>query len=325
MNILVTGGAGYIGSHTVRALKRAGYTPIVYDNLSTGHTRLIEGEVLIKGDIRNRDLLIESMKTHKIEAVVHLAALSLVGQSMQHPAEYYDANVVGGLTLLEAARACGVNYFVFSSSAAVYGEPTSTPITENHPVQPTSVYGRTKLAFETILADYGSAYGLNHVSLRYFNAAGADPKGDIGEDHDPETHLIPIVLQVALNQRDHISIFGTDYPTEDGTCVRDYVHVSDLADAHVLALNALQKGRVSTAINLGYGEGYTVRQVIDKAEKVSGHTIPVREDSRRTGDPAILVASNERAFSELGWTPRYASLERIIEHAWHWHRAAKVL
>lgn len=321
MNVLVTGGAGYIGSHTVRALKSAGHHPIVYDNLSTGHKEAVAGETVVVGDVREKARLVETMRRYEVEAIVHFAAKSLVGESMTHPAEYYENNVAGGIALLEAARACGVTYVVFSSTAAVYGEPVEVPIPEEHPLIPTSVYGRTKLAFEQILRDYAPAYGLRYVALRYFNAAGADPSGEIGEDHNPETHLIPIVLQTALGLRESVTVFGTDYPTPDGTCIRDYVHVCDLAAAHVLALERLSAGGPSDVYNLGNGEGFSVREVIETAERVTGRRIPCVEGPRRPGDPARLIASQSRAEAELGWSRQYASLEQIIETAWKWHRA----
>lgn len=321
LNVLVTGGAGYVGSHTVRALRGAGHRPIVYDNLSTGHQEAVAGETVVVGDVREKERLVETMRRYNIEAIVHFAARSLVGESMTHPAEYYENNVVGGIALLEAARACGVRHVVFSSTAAVYGEPGEIPIPEEHPLVPTSVYGRTKLAFERILQDYGSAYGFSSIALRYFNAAGADPSGEIGEDHDPETHLIPIVLQTALGLRESVTVFGTDYPTPDGTCIRDYVHVCDLATAHVLALERLNAGGPSGVYNLGNGEGFSVREVIETAERVTGRRIAWIEGPRRPGDPARLIASQARAERELGWKRTFRSLQEIVESAWKWHRA----
>ena len=334
MRVLVTGGAGYIGSHAVKALLGAGHEPVVYDDLSTGHRAAVDAVgtasglaalsrpvPLVVGDVRDRELLERTIAEHKIEAVMHFAAKSLVGESMSDPAKYYVNNVGGGLALLEACRAAGVRHFIFSSTAAVYGEPEETPISEEHRLSPTSVYGRTKLAFERMLEDYASAYPFAYIALRYFNAAGADPGGAIGEDHDPETHLIPIVLQAALGKREAVTVFGTDYPTADGTCVRDYIHVTDLADAHVLALQHLASGGGSGVFNLGSGHGYTVRQVIETAERVVGRKVPVREGARRPGDPAVLVAGSARAREILGWKPAFDSLEKIIETAWVWHRA----
>lgn len=321
MRVLVTGGAGYIGSHAVKALVAAGHDPVVYDDLSTGHREAVRSVPLIEGDVRDFERLAGAMARWEVEAVMHFAAKSLVGESMSDPAKYYDNNVGGGLSLLAACRECGVGRIIFSSTAAVYGEPAQTPITEAHPLEPTSVYGRTKLAFERMLADYSSAYSLEYAALRYFNAAGADPDGELGEDHDPETHLIPLVLDAALGKREAITIFGADYPTQDGTCIRDYVHVTDLAHAHVLALERLASGGGSGVFNLGNGQGFSVRQVIETAERVVGRPIPVREGARRPGDPAVLVASSERAKEELGWKPAYESLEAIIETAWAWRRA----
>lgn len=320
MRVLVTGGAGYIGSHTVKALLSAGHEVVVFDDLSTGHEESVRGVAFIRGDVTRAEDLEQAFKAHEIDAVMHFAAKSLVGESMENPAKYYVNNVAGGATLLEAMRRAGVKAMIFSSTAAVYGEPETTPIPEDHPLAPTSVYGRTKLMFEQMLADYAQVYGLKYAALRYFNAAGADPSGEIGEDHDPETHLIPIVLQTALGQREAVTIFGTDYDTPDGTCIRDYIHVTDLADAHVLALEGLFAGSPSGVYNLGNGAGFSVRQVIETAEKVVGAPIPVKEGPRRPGDPAVLVAGSQRAKTELGWTPRYPDLEEIVRTAWQWHR-----
>jgi len=320
LRVLVTGGAGYIGSHAVKALVAAGHEPIVYDDLSTGHREAVRDVPLIEGDVRDASRLAHAMARWEIEAVMHFAAKSLVGESMTDPAKYYENNVGGGLALLEACRECGVARLIFSSTAAVYGEPVETPITEAHPLEPTSVYGRTKLVFERMLADYASASSFEYIALRYFNAAGADPGGALGEDHNPETHLIPIVLEAALGKRDAITVFGSDYPTEDGTCVRDYVHVSDLADAHVLALERLASGGGSGVFNLGNGQGFSVRQVIETAERVVGRPIPIRDGERRPGDPAVLVASSDQAKKLLGWKPAFESLESIIETAWAWMR-----
>lgn len=321
MNVLVTGGAGYIGSHTVKALLQSGDSVVVFDDLSTGHREAVAEDVpFVQGDVTDEAALSEAIRKYEIDAVMHFAAKSLVGESMQHPAKYYTNNVAGGVALLEAARKHGVKHIIFSSTAAVYGEPETTPIDEDHPLRPESVYGRTKLAFEQMLADYTMVYPLTYAALRYFNAAGADHEGQIGEDHNPETHLIPLVLQTALGQRDSLTIFGTDYPTPDGTCIRDYIHVTDLADAHVLALKALEAGAPSNVYNLGNGNGFSVREVIETAEKVVGKEIPVVEGERRPGDPAVLVASSKRAKEVLGWNPRFPSLQEIVKSAWAWHK-----
>lgn len=318
--VLVTGGAGYIGSHTVRALVDRGYRVVVLDNLSKGHREAVRGVDLVVGDTSDGDLLRKIFREHGIRAVVHFAASSLVGESVRDPAAYYRNNVIGGIRLLDAMAGAGVPYLVFSSTAAVYGEPQEVPIPEEHPLVPANPYGATKLALEGAMRWYADAYGLKHMALRYFNAAGADPEGDIGEDHSPETHLIPLVLKAALGILPHLPVFGTDYPTPDGTCVRDYVHVTDLAQAHVLALEALASGVPSGVYNLGNGNGYSVLEVIRAAEAVTGATIPVEYAPRRPGDPAILVASSGRAKRELGWRPVYAGLEAIIGTAWNWHK-----
>lgn len=321
MNILVTGGAGYIGSHTVRALEKKGYEAIVIDNLSKGHRPAVQKSVLYEGDLRDRDFLEEVFQNHKIDAIIHFAALSLVGESVTRPDLYFGANLEGALSLLDTMRKFEVNQIVFSSTAAVYGEPTQFPIPENHPKEPTSPYGESKLFIEKILQRYEEAFGIRSISLRYFNAAGADPAGDIGEDHTPETHLIPIVLQTALGQREQVQIFGIDYPTKDGTCVRDYIHINDLSDAHILALEALNSGAGSTSYNLGNGQGFSVLEVIKTAEEVIGRSIPTKEAPRRAGDPAVLVASSKRAQEELKWKPQLADLKTIIETAWNWHNS----
>lgn len=320
MKVLVTGGAGYIGSHAVKALVQAGHEVVVFDNLSTGHRAAVKKIPFVLGDLTRMDDLQSALTEGPFDAVMHFAAKSLVGESMQNPAFYYANNVAGGIALLETARQAGAKCVIFSSTAAVYGEPIETPITEAHPLRPTSVYGRTKLMFEQILHDYSDVYGLRFAALRYFNAAGADPSGEIGEDHDPETHLIPILLQVALGQREAVTIYGVDYPTPDGTCIRDYIHVTDLARAHVLALEALSAGAPSGVYNLGNGSGFSVREVIATVERVVGSGIPVKEGARRAGDPAVLVAGAEKALSELGWKPEYPSLDAIVSSAWQWHR-----
>ncbi len=320
MKVLVAGGAGYIGSQVNADLNRQGHQTVVLDSLIKGHRAAVTSGKLIQGDISDTELVKSILKTEKIEAVIHFAAHSLVGESVTSPAKYFRNNIGGGQALLDAMIECEVKQIVFSSSAAVYGEPVQTPITEDHPQSPTNPYGFSKLTFEGIMKTYDRAYGLCFMALRYFNAAGADPEGNMGEDHQPESHLIPIVLQAALGQRGHLELYGTDYPTPDGTCVRDYIHVSDLSQAHLLALEALARGATSNIYNLGNGLGYSNRQVIETAEQVTGKKIPVQDAPRRAGDPAVLVASSERIRKELGWNPRYPQLETIIAHAWNWHR-----
>ncbi|OUM95316.1 MAG: UDP-glucose 4-epimerase GalE [Thermobacillus sp. ZCTH02-B1] len=321
MAILVTGGAGYIGSHTAAALLERGEEVVVLDNLQTGHRRAAEGCIFHEGDIRDAEVLDRIFETHDIDAVIHFAANSLVAESMADPGRYYHNNVYGTLCLLERMRAHGVKRLVFSSTAAVYGEPERVPIGETDRTEPTNAYGETKLAMERMIRWFGAAHGIESVSLRYFNAAGAHESGRIGEDHDPETHLVPIVLQAALGKRPHVAIFGDDYPTPDGTCIRDYIHVSDLADAHLLALDRLRRGEGSAVYNLGSGRGFSVREIIDQARRVTGRDIPVIVQPRRAGDPAVLVASPERAKRELGWQPRRSDIETIIRTAWAWHSA----
>lgn len=321
MRILVSGGAGYIGSHTVRELQRQGHAIIVYDNLSKGHREAVPAGIrFVKGDIRDARLLESVLRGAGIEAVVHFAADSLVGESMNNPSQYYWNNVAGTLNLLDVMLSCGIEKIVFSSTAAVYGEPIGWPIQEDFVTQPTNVYGRTKLVIERMLVDYAAAYGLHYVSLRYFNAAGAAVQGLIGEDHMPETHLIPLILQTALGKRDAISIYGTDYPTADGTCIRDYIHVEDLAEAHILALQHLADGGESRVFNLGSETGFSVRQVIDEAKRVTGVNFSVKKTARRPGDPAVLVASSARIRSELDWQPRKSDLNSILTSAWEWHK-----
>jgi len=320
LNILVTGGAGYIGSHTVRALVNKKHRVVVLDNLSKGHRAAVKGVELVPGDTADRELLKNLFDEYGIEAVMHFAASSLVGESVRRPSDYYHNNVVKGLSLLDAIVESRVRYLVFSSTAAVYGEPLEVPIPEDHPAVPTNPYGATKLALEGGMRWYGEAYGLRYTSLRYFNAAGADPAGDIGEDHEPETHLIPLVLKAALGLVPCLDVFGTDYPTPDGTCIRDYIHVNDLADAHVLALEAMADGAPSAVYNLGNGSGYSVLDVIRTAESVAGRSIPVNYTARRQGDPAVLVAGSDKIKAELGWRPRFPGLQAIIETAWQWHR-----
>ena len=320
MKILVTGGAGYIGSHTVRELREKGHTVIVLDNFSRGHRGAVPGDVrLITEDIHHVDAVRQLLIEEHIEAVMHFAAHSQVGESMENPTIYYDNNVVGTYYLLEAIRQAHVPYVVFSSTAAVYGEPEQTPITEDMPYAPTNVYGQTKLMIEHMLAQFSRAYGLRYVALRYFNAAGAAADGTIGEDHTPETHLIPLILQTALGQRKSIKIFGTDYPTPDGTCIRDYIHVTDLAAAHVRVLEYLAGGGESQYFNLGTQQGMSVRQMIDAAKKVTGREFAVEEAPRRAGDPAILIASSAKIQAVTGWKPTHSSVETIMADAWRWH------
>lgn len=318
MRVLVTGGAGYIGSHVALDLSRNGHEPIILDNLSKGHREAALSHRFIEGDIGDGEHLCTLLNEEKIDAVVHLAADSLVGESVVEPAKYFKNNIKNGLALLDAMRVTGVNRLVFSSTAAVYGEPNDVPIREDHPKDPTNPYGFSKITFEGMMASYRKAYGLNYITLRYFNAAGADSEAGIGEDHRPETHLVPIVLKTALGLRTHIELYGADYPTPDGTCVRDYIHVNDLALAHRLALEALEQGAESTVYNLGNGQGYSNRQVIDTARQVTGRTISVTEGPRRPGDPAVLVASSDKIKAELGWKPNFPDLETIIESAWKW-------
>jgi UDP-glucose 4-epimerase len=322
-SILVTGGAGYIGSHTVLALKQAGYEVLILDNLVYGHQDLVEKVLqveLIVGDTGDRPLLDALFKTRNIAAVMHFSAYAYVGESVTDPAKYYRNNVVGTLTLLEAMLAASIKKFVFSSTCATYGVPEIVPIPENHPQNPINPYGASKLMVERILSDFDVAYGLKSVRFRYFNAAGADPGGLLGEDHQPETHLIPLVLLTALGKRNSISIFGTDYPTPDGTCIRDYIHVNDLADAHVLGLQYLLEGGESEVFNLGNGNGFSVRQVIAAAAEVTGMSIPVAECDRRPGDPPSLIGSAQKARKILNWQPQYPSIQDIVAHAWQWHQ-----
>ena len=321
MKILVLGGAGYIGSHTVSELVDAGEEVVIADNLETGHIEAVNPKAkFYEGDIRNREFIDSVFENEKIDAVIHFAANSLVGESMANPLKYYDNNLYGTKVLLESMVAHGVDKIVFSSTAATYGEPESIPILETDKTEPTNPYGETKLSMEKMMKWTDVAHGLRYVALRYFNACGAHKSGEIGEAHNPETHLIPLILQVPNGQRESVSIFGTDYDTKDGTCVRDYIHVTDLAQAHILAVKYLADGGESNVFNLGNGVGFTVKEVIETARKVTGHPIPAVESPRRGGDPAKLIASSEKARKVLGWNPEHAGLEEIIESAWKWHK-----
>ena len=321
MAILVLGGAGYIGSHTALELVKAGNEVVIADNLVTGYRKAIpEGAKFYEGDLRDSDFLDNLFHQEKIDAVIHFAAYSLVGESVTNPLKYYDNNLYGTKVLLEAMVKNNVGKIVFSSTAATYGEPENIPILETDRTCPTNPYGETKLAMEKMFKWTAEAHGLRYVSLRYFNACGADESGEIGEAHTPESHLIPLILQVPNGKRETISIYGTDYDTPDGTCIRDYIHVTDLAQAHILAVQYLNNGGESDIFNLGNGVGYSVREVIETARKVTGHPIPATETSRRAGDPARLVASSEKAKKILGWKPVHDSLEEIIASAWNWHK-----
>ena len=319
MRILVVGGAGYIGSITARRLLASGHDVVVLDNLSRGHKEAVSaGAEFVQGDLGDTNIVSTIFNKHKIDAVMHFAALSLVGESCQQPAAYYENNVVKGLSLLNSMRNHGVDKFIFSSTAAVFGEPAVSPILENFPLAPTNPYGDTKLAFEKALLWYSQAYGLKYVALRYFNAAGAD--GDLGEDHEPETHLIPVVLQVARGKREKVTVFGDDYKTADGTPIRDYIHVKDLASAHVLAVEYLAAGGSCDVFNLGSGNGYSVKEIIEATRRVTNHPIPVQIGPRRPGDPPVLIASSEKIQRILGWKPQHAAIETIIGDAWAWHQ-----
>ena len=321
MTILVLGGAGYIGSHTVYALIEKGVDVVVIDNLETGHIEAVHEKArFYKGDIRDRAFVDSVLDKEKIDAVIHFAANSLVGESLVNPLKYYDNNVNGTKVLLQSMVAHGLDKIVFSSTAATYGEPEKVPILETDRTEPTNTYGETKLAMEKMFKWTDRAHGLKYVSLRYFNACGAHVSGKIGEAHSPETHLIPLILQVPLGQREYISIFGDDYDTSDGTCIRDYIHVTDLAQAHILAVDYLMKGNESNIFNLGNGVGFTVKEVIDTARKVTGHEIPAKIAERRAGDPARLIASSDKARQVLLWKPEHADLEEIISTAWNWHK-----
>ena len=319
MNVLLTGGAGYIGSHVARALAAAGHRCVSVDNLSKGHRQAVTGELIV-ADIADGKALHKALRKHAIDAVIHLAAFIEAGESVREPGKYFRNNTVIGLTLLDAMRECGVGKMVFSSTAAVYGRPTRVPIEEADALVPINPYGASKLCVEYMLQAYAEAHGLGCASLRYFNVAGADPSGDIGEAHEPETHLIPRVLQVALGQAKAAEVFGDDYDTPDGTCIRDYIHVSDLAAAHVLALGAIRPGEVKV-YNLGNGEGFSVQQVIQTCRQVTGEPIPTVVQPRRAGDSPRLVASSAKAVAELGWRAKFPDLATLVKHAWAWHRS----
>ncbi len=320
MQILVTGGAGYIGSHAVKLFLSRGHQPWVYDNLVYGHRAAVPADRLIVGDLNEPHRIDQVLLEKRIDAVVHFAAFTYVGESVTHPAKYWHNNVVNTLNLLECLRRHDVKRFVFSSTAATFGTPEEMPITETTPQKPINPYGASKLTVERILADYAHAYQWGFAALRYFNASGAAADGSIGEDHTPETHLIPLIIQAAMGQLPHIEIFGTDYPTPDGTCIRDYIHVDDLAEAHLLALEKLQPGQ-QMHYNLGIGRGYSVREVIAAVEAVTGKKVPIKEGPRRAGDPPVLVASSDKIQKELGWKPRYTDIKAIVESAWNWHKA----
>jgi UDP-arabinose 4-epimerase len=320
MRVLVTGGAGYIGSQTTKALASEGIEPVVLDNLTTGHPWAVRWGPFVRGDVGDLDLLRRILCEHRVEGVIHCAACAYVGDSLLEPRKYFHNNVANTLVLLDAMLEVGVGQIVFSSTCATYGIPDDLPIGENHPQRPVNPYGDSKLFVERVLRAYGDAYGLGWVALRYFNAAGADPDGELGEEHEPETHLIPLVIEAALSERQHVDVFGTDYPTPDGTTVRDYIHVADLAEAHVDALRALLGGAGSNAYNLGTGNGFTVRQVIDAVEQVTGRPVPHGIGPRRAGDPAALVADPSAANKALGWQPRMSDLQSIVATAWAWHQ-----
>src|SRR2546421_4838975 len=317
--ILVVGGAGYIGSHMCKLLREAGEPHLVFDNLSQGHRAAVQESILVEGDLRSRADLDKVFQEKRIDLVMHFAAFISVGESVREPAKYWDNNTMGVYTLLEAMRAHGIKQFVFSSTAAIFGEPQYVPIDEAHPTNPRNPYGDSKLAVERMLKDYDIAYDFRSVNLRYFNAAGADPEGKIGEDHHPEEHLIPLAIAAALGNAAKLKIFGTDYETKDGTCVRDYVHILDLAAAHLSAVKHLRDNGESRQYNLGNGQGFTVREVIDTVQRVSGRPVPHEQAPRRPGDPAKLIASSDRIKKDWGWSPKFPNLEQIVQTAWDWH------
>ncbi len=319
MSVLIVGGAGYIGSQTAKRVAAAGLQPVVLDSLVYGHRWAVRWGPLVEGDAADAALVARVITEHRVTAVIHFAAFTYIGESVAHPRRYFRNNVASTINLLDAMIDCGVRDIVFSSSCATYGVPRAVPISEDHPQAPVNPYGETKLMVEKVLDWYGPAYGLRSASLRYFNAAGADPDGEVGEDHDPETHLVPLAIEAALGRRGVLDVYGTDYPTPDGTAVRDYVHVADLADAHALALEGLQRGIPSMKVNLGTGRGHSVREVIAAIGKVAGRPVPAREVGRRAGDAPALVADPRRATALLGWRPRYPDIETIVEHALRWH------
>src|SRR5580698_4892167 len=319
MSILIVGGAGYIGSHTAKLVAASGHRPVVFDNLVYGHRTAVKWGPFVEGDLADPEAIRRALSEHAVEAVIHFAAYAYVGESMTDPGKYFRNNVAGTINLLDAMVAVGVRDLVFSSTCATYGEPREVPISESHPQNPVNAYGETKLAVERMLRWYGQAHGLRYAALRYFNAAGADPDGDVGEDHSPETHLIPLAIAAAQGRGNPLSIFGTDYPTPDGTAVRDYIHVLDLGEAHLLALAALGKGATSLHLNLGTGRGSSVREVITSVEKATGRPVPVRDVGRRAGDPPVLVADARQPNERLGWKPRYPDLDTIVAHAVRWH------
>ncbi len=320
MNVLVAGGAGYIGSHVLRALRAAGHNCLAYDSLVKGHRAAVGDAELVAADVADANTLTAALHDNDIELVIHLAAFIEAGESVLKPEKYFRNNTLNGLTLLECMRKAGTRKLVFSSTAAVYGTPERTPIAEGDRLQPINPYGSSKLCTEYMMQAYAAAHEMGFAALRYFNVAGAHPDGGIGEDHNPETHLIPLILQVPLGKRDDIKIFGEDYDTPDGTCIRDYIHVCDLADAHVLAAGAIEPGQMKV-YNLGNGAGFSVKEVIETCRKVTGHAIPAQSAPRRPGDPARLVAASDKAVAELDWQRRYPDLETIVSHAWRWHRA----
>jgi UDP-arabinose 4-epimerase len=323
VSVLIAGGAGYIGSHAAKLVALAGLEPVVLDNFVYGHRWAAKWGPLAEGDLGDRPFVDRVLEEHRVTAVIHFAAYAYVGESVTHPRKYFHNNVVNTLTLLDSMVDHGVRDIVFSSTCATYGEPIHVPISEDHAQNPVNPYGESKLAVEKILGWYQKAYDIRFAALRYFNAAGADPDGEIGEDHDPETHLIPLAIEAALGRVDELSIFGTDYPTPDGTAIRDYIHVTDLAEAHVLALTHLTKGAKDLKLNLGTGKGHSVREVLGAIERIGGRRVPTREVGRRAGDPPALVADAARAAEVLGWRPKYAAIETIVEHALRWHEKGK--
>ncbi len=319
--ILVIGGAGYIGSYMCKYLSKNGYEPVVLDNLSRGHRQTVKWGTFYKGSMSDSELLKQIFSQYNIVAVMHFAAYAYVGESVTEPSMYYMNNVADTIKLLQVMSEESISNVIFSSTCATYGEPMEIPITEEHPQNPINPYGRSKLMVEQILEDFSNAYGMNYTSLRYFNAAGADLEGELGEDHSPETHLIPLVLQAALGMREEIEIYGDDYPTEDGTCIRDYIHIDDLAQAHFLALEKILNREAGGIFNLGNGKGYSIKELIEVARHVTGKPIPSKIVKRRSGDPAVLVGSSDKAIKELGWKPRFSDLTAIIETAWEWHKS----